>query len=234
MKSQSAGRVLVETVARCLGPLREEVAFLGGAVTTLYLSDPAAPEVRATMDVDVIVEVASRLEYYRLAERLTELNFREVTDEGAPVCRWKVAGVLVDVMPTGTDVLGFSNRWYSEAFASASPFPLADDLVIRLVTPPHFLATKIEAFRSRGRGDFLASHDMEDIVAVLDGRKEIVDEVADSGAALRAFLGEAFTKLLSHRAFLDAVSGHLPPDEASQARAAVVVERVGEIAALSL
>ena len=100
MKSTSAGRVLVETVARCLGPLREEVAFLGGAVTTLYLSDPAAPEVRATIDVDVIVEVASRLEYYRLAKRLTELSFREVTDEGAPVCRWKVAGVLVDVMPT--------------------------------------------------------------------------------------------------------------------------------------
>ena len=29
MNTKSAGRVLVETVARCLGPLREEVAFLG-------------------------------------------------------------------------------------------------------------------------------------------------------------------------------------------------------------
>lgn len=135
MRVAVAGQVLVETVARRLGPLRREVAFLGGAAVSLLLSDEGAPEVRSTMDVDVIAEVASRLAYYRLADRLRELGFREVSDEGAPVCRWEVGGVLVDVMPTLPDVLGFSNRWYAEAFAAATEGRIAKDLVIRLV--PH-------------------------------------------------------------------------------------------------
>ncbi|MHB8765430.1 MAG: hypothetical protein ACYDA8_14005 [Deferrisomatales bacterium] len=93
MKSGAVGRALIETVARRLGPMREEVAFLGGAAVSLLLLDPAAPEVRSTTDVDVIVEVASRMSYYRLADRLRELGFREVSEEGAPVCRWTVGGV---------------------------------------------------------------------------------------------------------------------------------------------
>jgi len=226
----AVGRVLVETVARRLGPLRAEAAFLGGAAVSLLLSDEGAPEVRSTMDVDVIVEVSSRLAYYRLAERLRELGFREVSEEGAPVCRWEVGGVLVDVMPTLPDILGFSNRWYAEAFATASEVLIAEALVIRLVTPPYFLATKVEAFRSRGGGDFLASHDMEDIVAVLDGRPEIIAEVARSEAPLRQFLRDAFVSFLNERAFVEAVSGHLPPDAASQARSPIVLRRAGEIA----
>ncbi|MDW7709047.1 MAG: hypothetical protein SCH98_01135 [Deferrisomatales bacterium] len=233
MTAPVAGRVLVETVARCLGPLREEVAFLGGAATSLLLSDPAAPEIRSTIDVDVIVEVASRIEYYRLAERLRALGFREVAEEGAPVCRWRVAGVLVDVMPTLPEVLGFSNRWYSEALATASVYRMAEDLVIRLVTPPYFLATKVEAFRSRGGGDYRASHDLEDIIAVLDGRPEVVSEIAGSKADLRQFLRDAFASFLSERAFLEAVPGHLPPDAASQARTPIVLERAREVATLA-
>lgn len=92
MKSGAVGRALIETVARRLGPTREEVAFLGRAAVSLLLLDPAAPEVRSTTDVDVIVEVASRMSYYRLADRLRELGFREVSEEGAPVCLWTVGG----------------------------------------------------------------------------------------------------------------------------------------------
>lgn len=229
MRSAEVGRVLVETVARRLGPLRQEVAFLGGAAVPLLLSDPAAPKIRFTMDVDVIVEVASRLSYYRLADRLRQLGFREASDEAAPICRWQVEGVLVDVMPTLPGVLGFSNRWYAEAFARAGECRIAEDLVIRLVTPPHFLATKVEAFRGRGKGDFLASHDIEDIVAVLDGRPEIVGEVLESDVRLRHFIRDAFASWLDQWSFLEAVSAHLPPDPASQARSPVVVGRVQEI-----
>jgi hypothetical protein len=45
-----------------------------------------------------------------------------------------------------------------------------------MITAPYFLACKLAAFRSRGEGDYLMSHDMEDIVAVLDGRPEVVWE----------------------------------------------------------
>jgi len=54
---------MVIIVARRLGSMRDEVTFLGGASTSLLITDPAYPQVRPTLDVDVIVEIASRLEH---------------------------------------------------------------------------------------------------------------------------------------------------------------------------
>lgn len=45
-----------------------------------------------------------------------------------------------------------------------------------------FIATKLEAFADRGGGDFLASHDLEDITTVTDGRPELTDEAAAAPA----------------------------------------------------
>lgn len=106
---------MIELVARRLGELRKEVVFVGGASTALLITDPAAPDVRATTDVDVIVEVASTFDYYRLADKLRFLGFAEDTGEEAPMCRWRIDGIAVDVMPTDEGILGFSNRWYLPA-----------------------------------------------------------------------------------------------------------------------
>ena len=83
---------MIERVAKRLGDLRYEVAFVGGAVTGLLITDPGAPKVRVTDDVDAIVEVASRAKYYELAKRLRDLGFKEDTSEGAPPCRWLIEG----------------------------------------------------------------------------------------------------------------------------------------------
>ena len=63
---------MIAAVARHLGELRDKVVFVGGCATGLFITDPAVPEVRATQDVDVIVEVASRLDYCRLEEELRQ------------------------------------------------------------------------------------------------------------------------------------------------------------------
>ncbi|MHB8876058.1 MAG: hypothetical protein ACYC8T_20400, partial [Myxococcaceae bacterium] len=167
---------MVELVSERLGPLRKDVVFLGGAVTALLITDPAAPEVRVTADVDVIVDIASHVEYARLAGRLRALGFKEDRSQGAPVCRWVVGGVILDVMPTAESVLGFANRWYPLAVQSSQRRKVGRHY-IRLVSPPLFLATKFEAFDGRGRGDYRASHDLNDIIAVVDGRREVVAEI---------------------------------------------------------
>ena len=87
------------------------MAFLGGAAVELLLTDPAAPAVRATMDVDVIVEVAGRVEYYKLEGELRERGFSQRAGAEEPICRWHLGDLILDVMPTDPDVLGFSNRW---------------------------------------------------------------------------------------------------------------------------
>jgi len=38
----------------------------------------------------------------------------------------------------------------------------------------------MEAFRGRGNVDYQASHDLEDFVAVIEGRENVVQEVAES------------------------------------------------------
>jgi hypothetical protein len=99
-------------------------------------------------------------------------------------------------------------------------------LEIRLITPPVFLATKLEAFRERGEGDFLASHDLEDIVVVIDGRPELADEIRDSEPELREYLVREFDSLLCNSAFVEALPGYLPADAASQARLPTIRERL--------
>ena len=216
-------------VAKRLGVLRDKVVFVGGCATGLFITDPAMPEVRATQDVDVIVEVASRVEYYRLEEELRSRGFKQDMSENAPVCRWLVDAIKVDIMPTQEDILGFSNRWYLPAIKNADHIELEKNLTIRLVTPPYFLATKIEAFKGRGGGDYMASHDLEDIITVLDGRPEIVSEIRSSSDDLKIFLSGTFRMLLAKDEFLDAIPGHLPPDRASQARLSRLMRCLGEI-----
>jgi hypothetical protein len=87
---------------------------------------------------------------------------------------------------------------------------------------PRFLTavdtTKLEAFKDRGRHDFLASADLEDVVTVVDGRRELLDEVMATGESLRKYLAEEFRPLLENADFVEALPAHLPGDRASQAR----------------
>src|SRR5277367_5372031 len=102
-------------MAARLKPLLPEIVFVGGCTTGLLITDPAASPARATDDVDVIVEVAFYAEYARFSKRLRNLGFSEDSSEGAPICRWLVDQMKLDVMPTDETILGFSNRWYKPA-----------------------------------------------------------------------------------------------------------------------
>ena len=144
------GLLLVEDAAAKLGPLLDEVVFVGGAVLPLLVTDTGAAPVRGTLDVDVVSAITTYGEYGTFSDRLRALGFAEDTRGGAPLCRWVHTGLTLDVIPLDPGVLGFSNRWYRAALDTAQPVVLASGPVIRLITAPLFLATKIEAFRGRG------------------------------------------------------------------------------------
>ncbi len=223
---QQIGRVL--EAATLLGDLAEEVVFVGGSAAGLLITDPAIPDVRPTMDIDVIVEIGSRGDYYRLQDRLRERGFREAVDEPV-LCRFRHGSIILDVMPTDPDILGFANRWYDAAARNAQTLEI-DGVWLRAVTPAYFLATKLEAFHGRGKRDFMASHDMEDIIAVLDGRLGIVEDVRDADEDVRQYLADECAALLGDGDFMDALSGHLPGDVASQRRLPLLVVRMENIA----
>ena len=166
-------RQLLVSAARLLRPLLEELVFVGGCATGTLITDEAATKVRATMDVDAIAEITSYSENVRFGERLRDVGFTEDTSEGAPLCRWRQGDVILDVMPLDERILGFSNRWYREAMYAAEVLTLEPSLEIRVITAPFFLATKLEAFKGRGGGDYFASHDLEDVLSVIDGRSGV-------------------------------------------------------------
>jgi predicted nucleotidyltransferase len=221
---------LLELGASALDELLDEVVFVGGATVVLWISDPAAPPPRPTKDVDVIVEIASRRSYYQFEKRLRSIGFK---DEGTVICRWihRDTGLILDAMPTDATLLGFNNHWQAESFPWAVERTLPSGAQIKAIPPPFLLATKLEAFLDRGEGDLIASRDFEDIVNLIDGREELVDEIAAAPPELREYVAAELTKLLNHERILDGLSAQLLPDATSQERAkAVVLPRMRQIA----
>lgn len=213
--------VALRHVARSLGDLRGDVVFVGGMIRGLLLTDAGASSPRHTDDVDLVVKVTSTSEYQTtLRNRLRERGFREDERKGAPLCRWILGSITVDVMPTKSKVLGFSNPWYPQAVRTAVNIELPPDsdgaVSIRVISAPLFCATKLVAFESRGGGDLLHT-DLEDFVTVVDGRSELVHEMDAEKPELRKFVGETVRSLL-RRGLGDELASHLEGDSASQAR----------------
>lgn len=226
--------VLLERVAEQLGrALLEQLVFVGGAVAGVLITDPALPEIRPTQDVDVICSVIARSDYHELGRQLRQRGFQEDSRPGAPLCRWCINDLILDLMPAQSEILGFSNRWYPLALETAQLQGLPSGRSIRVVTAPVFLATKLEAFHGRGKGDYLFSHDLEDLMAVVDGRASLLEECRLSPPELRNDLAAQFRDLLNTPAFLEALPAFLPPDQASQQRLPDVLMVLQAITALA-
>jgi predicted nucleotidyltransferase len=215
--------------ARLLKPLLDEVVFVGGCTTVLFISDSGIGGLRATFDVDVITEITSYWDYIRFSARLRGLNFDEDTSDGAPLCRWKNGDSTLDVMPMDESVLGFSNRWYKDATDRAQVIELEAGLQVRVVSAPYFCATKIEAFKGRGKNDYLSSRDLEDLITVLDGRPELLDELRSAPDDVRSYIVEAANQMLDTTEFIDALPGYLLPDAASQSRITIILAKLKKI-----
>lgn len=215
---------LLELAASALDELCEEVVFVGGATVELWITDPAAPDVRPTDDVDVIVEVATKTGFYAFEDKLRARGFSEDVMSGI-ICRWQhgSSSLVLDAVPADPSILGFSNRWFMESISHAVERSLPSGCTIRATSPPYLIATKVEAFRSRGKGDFLGSSDFADIITLVDGRAEIVEEIAGANKDVRTYLRGELSSLMSHPRFIEGVAGSLRSDETSQRRADLVV-----------
>lgn len=196
-------------IAAGLGPLKDKVVFVGGSTVPLYITDPGAGTARPTEDVDCVIEAVTRRQYYAFEAELEGLGFRHSMEPGAPVCRWKYQGLSADIMPAAGEVLGFRNRWYADGCASSKTANLPGGERVRIFALPYFLASKIEAFLDRGRGDFLTSPDMEDIISVLDGCAAAAEELAGAPEKVKAYLAGKFREFLGDERFLESLEGNL-------------------------
>lgn len=223
---------IVERVATALGELCEEVVLVGGCAASLLIDAPTAPPPRVTIDVDLVAAVVALRDYHALERRFAQRGLTRDLAFDAPICRWRVGAVAVDLMPTDETVLGFSNRWYAEAVNSAQRVQLPSGQAIPLISGPAFLGTKFEAFRTRGQSDMLTSHDFEDIINVLEGRSTMVDEIFNATPCLKAYLAAACAQILATPQFINTLPGLVAYDDLHEQRVSVVMQRIREVAAM--
>lgn len=224
-------RELLERVARRARPLLDEVVFVGGAVVELYVTQPVSERVRPTEDTDAICEVADRAGYRRLTGRLEKVGFKQSAIEADPPFRWRTEeGDVLDLMPTDPNVLGFANRWHEEGLEHSVSYALGTDLRIEILAPPYFLASKLEAYRGRGRNDPHGSADFEDAVVLIGNRPELSDEVAEADPELRRWLRRQFAEYFPEERQDEYLAAHLPVGRVEDllARARSRVERIRE------
>jgi hypothetical protein len=219
---------MLETVARVLSTVPTTIVFTGGATISLYLDEAAAPDIRPTDDVDCVVEIISRAEYYRLSDLLRILGLQESTESGAPLCRWHYEEISIDVMPCDSSVLGFSNRWYRPGITNSIRYQLPSGRQILIFSTPYLLASKIEAFTSRGGGNFYFSSDIEDIVAVIDGRSNLFKEVQQADEEVKAFLSEWFRAELAN--LCEIAPAFLSPVAKISGRSRLLLQRIERLA----
>jgi hypothetical protein len=205
-----------------------DAVFVGGATVASYITDPALLAPRVTVDVDVVVDATSRREFYGIEARLREAGYEP--DPDGPIGRWRIEGVPVDLTPAAGEVLGFTNRWYRLLVDTAVVREIAPGLQVRMATPVMFLAAKLEAHRDRGADDPLMSQDLTDIVSLVNGRASLPAEVRDMPPEPRQFIRSSLGGLLADPGFTFVIHAHLPPDDASQARAATVLGRLRQLA----
>jgi len=219
---------MLEFVARKLEDLNDQVVYLGGCTTALFITDPLSLDVRTTKDVDCIVDVASLGHYHQFENKLMAKGFKRSMEDDVN-CRWHYDEMILDVMPTDKKILHLENLWFKEAMLDVWNYEITDDLIIKSITAPYFLATKIEAFRTRGNNDFWASHDFEDIVTVIAGRIEVAEEVALMNANLKTYLKLAFEEILKNPQFERVLPSHVEDGAITLQRVQVVKDRIAKI-----
>jgi len=157
-------------------------------------------------------------------------GFIQGQSPGDPLCRWRHASLILDVMPLDEVILGFSNRWYRKAMQSPIRVQVTTVTSISCIDAPHFIATKLEAFRSRGAGDYLLSSDLEDVVVVIDGRPSIDHELSCATPDVRSFVAAELKALLAERYFLEALPGYFAGEDQDGRRARSLTDRLRRIA----
>lgn len=195
---------MIKAVAIGLGELANEIVFVGGAITELYIGDKSQiSEVRQTDDVDCIIEITSKKNYANLEEQLRKQKFEN--DQNI-ICRWHYQGIIVDIMPTDTKILGFSNRWYSEGIVHSIDYEIEKNITIRILAIPYFISCKLEALFNRGMGDLRLSKDLEDIVFLVNyGIKVNTDN-----KNLKKYISNQFKILLNKPELREAIFCVLP------------------------
>jgi len=186
LKNNTINLEVIRKIAVALGAMNEQVVYVGGATVSLYINDPAADDVRPTKDLDISLAIASLGELEVIRKQLIRKGFKQSPEDDI-ICRFRYEDIKVDVMSTKAVGWAPANPWFASGFAQKEITEI-EDQKIQILPLPYFLASKFSAFNDRGAIDPRTSHDLEDIVYVLDNRMDIVEKLAKVPDDVRSYL----------------------------------------------
>ena len=213
---------MLQTVANGLEYLKEEVVFVGGSVAELYVTDPAATDIRPTLDVDCVIELGSRIAYNEFEDNMRAIGFKNDISPGAPLCRWVYNDIKVDLMPTDEDILGFTNIWYLDGIDHKIIKTLPNGVNIFVFHPAYYLASKFEAHKKRGGTDLRQSHDFEDIIYIMDNCPAILDDIKNSNEKVQDYLRNEYSLLLKNPNITEGIEAALPYGSGEEATEIII------------
>ena len=225
MENKIINIAVVAEIAEALKDIKQDMVFVGGAIISLYTDDPAADEIRPTQDVDMTINILNLGHWEEVQKKLSELGFQP-DPFGHAICSYKYNDIPVDIMATEDGPLGPSNRWYKVGFKNLWNVKVKDQ-EIKILSAPCYLATKFEAFKNRGN-DYRTSHDIEDIIYVIDNRIDIVSEITEGEPSILLFIREQLQIIINKGILKEVIVSHIHPlmfDE----RIVIVEEKIEQI-----
>ncbi|MGY5846408.1 nucleotidyl transferase AbiEii/AbiGii toxin family protein [Salegentibacter sp. HM20] len=207
LKNTLINRKATSRVAVALGDLNKEVVYVGGAMVSLYIDDPAAEDVRPTKDIDITLEIANVGELEKLRIALEDKGFVQSSEDDV-ICRFRLKEIKVDVMSTTEVGWAPANPWFESGFENSITIEI-ENVEIRILTLPYFLATKFAAFEGRGGRDPRMSHDFEDIVYLLNYTSNFREQIQKSNPEVQQFLKVQFASIREKANMQEAIIGNL-------------------------
>lgn len=211
LKNTIIHRAATQKIARALGDLNEKVVYVGGAIVSFYIDDTSADDVRPTKDIDISMEIASLSELEQIREELNRKGFYQ-SSEDSVICRFRYEDIKVDVMSTKAVGWAPANPWFEPGYQNLISFTI-DDIEIKCLSLPYYLATKFTAFYGRGSKDARSSHDFEDIVYLLNYTSNWVTQIVNSDINLKQYLIKCFSDILEDNVKQEAIFGNLFHEE---------------------
>ncbi len=221
----------IKRVALALGAIADDVVFIGGAIAPLLQTDPPFDGPRPTKDVDAVIGSTSYADVGRLHDHLRTLGFTQRPDQTNHIHRWwSRAGDALDLVPCGEHPGGTGQEWDREAIASGTVVDLGDGVAVKIASAPVFLALKWAAYNDRGADDPFASHDLEDILALIAARGSVLDELEAASWRVGEYVASQARSLLENDRFDDLLAANLNNAQDAAQTIEVVRERVRKIA----
>ncbi|WP_291856977.1 nucleotidyl transferase AbiEii/AbiGii toxin family protein [Marinilabilia sp.] len=225
MKNRTINIGVVAEVARILKDFKDHVVFVGGAVVSLYADDPAADEIRPTQDIDMTLNIINLSNWADIQDKLASLGIHP-DPFGHAICSYRYKDIPIDIMPAEDSPLGPANRWYKIGFDNLR-IEKVHDQVIQILPTPCYLATKFEAFNDRGK-DYRTSHDMEDIIYVIDNNSKIVEEIQNTDKRIKNYLIEQLQTIEEKQLLEEVIMSHVHPIMLEE-RMPIVIEKINKI-----